>query len=216
MSVSGSLMRVSPALHELAERSTDRSANRQDEPYRRAIGGIYSRLAATARELDQVVALAAAAGRGGALWRGGGVSRRSRHDRLLAGRKRRGHSGARAVALACVARSIVSASISRRSTCGRIRTCMSGPSRNCSRRRLPASNISRSAKRRASRCCCRNCARRARSSRPSSPIARKRRANSRFSAPPPGFTRPMARRRSAPASSPRRKASPTCWSWRCC
>jgi len=34
-----------------------RAANRQDEPYRRAIGGIYSRLAATARDLDQVVAL---------------------------------------------------------------------------------------------------------------------------------------------------------------
>jgi phosphoenolpyruvate carboxylase len=55
LSVSGTLMRVSEALHALAERSTDRSANRMDEPYRRAIGGIYSRLAATARELDQVV-----------------------------------------------------------------------------------------------------------------------------------------------------------------
>jgi phosphoenolpyruvate carboxylase len=57
LSVSGTLMRVSPALTELAERSADRSANREDEPYRRAIGGIYSRLAATARELDQIVAL---------------------------------------------------------------------------------------------------------------------------------------------------------------
>ena len=57
LSVSGTLMRVSPALKELAERSADRSANREDEPYRRAIGGIYSRLAATARELDQIVAL---------------------------------------------------------------------------------------------------------------------------------------------------------------
>jgi phosphoenolpyruvate carboxylase len=57
LSVSGSLMRVSTALNELADRSTDRSANRQDEPYRRAIGGVYSRLAATARELDQIVAL---------------------------------------------------------------------------------------------------------------------------------------------------------------
>jgi phosphoenolpyruvate carboxylase len=57
LSVSGTLMRVSPALKELAERSADRSANREDEPYRRAIGGIYSRLAATARDLDQTVAL---------------------------------------------------------------------------------------------------------------------------------------------------------------
>ncbi|MGD0723243.1 MAG: phosphoenolpyruvate carboxylase [Roseiarcus sp.] len=55
LSVSGTLMRVSPALVELAERSTDRSTHRLDEPYRRAIGGIYSRLAATARELDHVV-----------------------------------------------------------------------------------------------------------------------------------------------------------------
>jgi phosphoenolpyruvate carboxylase len=55
LSISGTLTRVSAALNELAERSTDRSANRRDEPYRRAVGGIYSRLAATARELDQVV-----------------------------------------------------------------------------------------------------------------------------------------------------------------
>jgi phosphoenolpyruvate carboxylase len=55
LSVSGTLMRVSPALNELADRSTDRSTHRGDEPYRRAIGGIYSRLAATARDLDQVV-----------------------------------------------------------------------------------------------------------------------------------------------------------------
>ena len=55
MSVSGTLAPVSAPLHELAERSTDRSANRQDEPYRRAILGIYSRLAATARDLDQIV-----------------------------------------------------------------------------------------------------------------------------------------------------------------
>ncbi len=55
LSLSASLVRVSPALGELAQRSTDHSANRRDEPYRQAIGGIYSRLAATARELDQVV-----------------------------------------------------------------------------------------------------------------------------------------------------------------
>ena len=55
LSVSGTLMRVSPALAELADRATDHSAHRLDEPYRRAIGGIYSRLAATARDLDQVV-----------------------------------------------------------------------------------------------------------------------------------------------------------------
>ncbi|HLH48125.1 MAG TPA: phosphoenolpyruvate carboxylase [Roseiarcus sp.] len=57
LSLSAALSHVSPALAELAERSTDRSMTRADEPYRRAIAGVYSRLAATARELDQVVAL---------------------------------------------------------------------------------------------------------------------------------------------------------------
>jgi len=57
LSLSASLTRVSPALAQLAERSTDRSMTRADEPYRRAIAGVYSRLAATARDLDQVVAL---------------------------------------------------------------------------------------------------------------------------------------------------------------
>ena len=57
LSISSSLMRVTPELMELAEKSTDQSAARHDEPYRRAIAGIYSRLAKTARELDHVVAL---------------------------------------------------------------------------------------------------------------------------------------------------------------
>ena len=55
-SVSGTLTPVSEALAALAERSTDRSTNRQDEPYRRAIAGLYSRLAKTARELDHFIA----------------------------------------------------------------------------------------------------------------------------------------------------------------
>ena len=38
----------------LAEHSTDFSPQRADEPYRRALSGIYARLAATARVLDQV------------------------------------------------------------------------------------------------------------------------------------------------------------------
>jgi phosphoenolpyruvate carboxylase len=57
LSLSAALAHVSPALSELADRSADRAMTRQDEPYRRAIAGIYSRLAATARDLDQVVAL---------------------------------------------------------------------------------------------------------------------------------------------------------------
>ena len=40
---------VSPALEALADASPDRSEHRRDEPYRRALSGIYARLAATAR-----------------------------------------------------------------------------------------------------------------------------------------------------------------------
>jgi phosphoenolpyruvate carboxylase len=47
------LVQVSPQLQELAERSGDDSEHRRDEPYRRALSGVYSRLAATSRTLDQ-------------------------------------------------------------------------------------------------------------------------------------------------------------------
>jgi phosphoenolpyruvate carboxylase len=56
-SLAGSLVRVSDELNGLADRASDPSPNRRDEPYRRAIAGIYSRLARTARDLDHVVAL---------------------------------------------------------------------------------------------------------------------------------------------------------------
>jgi phosphoenolpyruvate carboxylase len=51
LSLDHRLVGVSQALEALAARSPDRSANRRDEPYRRAITGIYARLAATARAL---------------------------------------------------------------------------------------------------------------------------------------------------------------------
>lgn len=49
-------VRVSDALLALAERSPDRSAHRQHEPYRRAVAGLYARLAETARTLDGIEA----------------------------------------------------------------------------------------------------------------------------------------------------------------
>jgi phosphoenolpyruvate carboxylase len=52
LSLDSRLVGVSDALAELAARSPDRSTNRQYEPYRRAITGMYARLAATARVLD--------------------------------------------------------------------------------------------------------------------------------------------------------------------
>jgi phosphoenolpyruvate carboxylase len=52
LSLDSRLVEVSPSLSELAARSPDRSPFRRYEPYRRAITGIYARLAAAARVLD--------------------------------------------------------------------------------------------------------------------------------------------------------------------
>jgi phosphoenolpyruvate carboxylase len=51
LSISTLLVDVSPALQALADASPDRSIHRTDEPYRRALVGIYARLGATARAL---------------------------------------------------------------------------------------------------------------------------------------------------------------------
>lgn len=52
LSLAEGLVSVSDALQSLADRSPDTAAARSDEPYRRALTGIYARLAATARSLD--------------------------------------------------------------------------------------------------------------------------------------------------------------------
>jgi len=49
--LSATLGPIDPALAGLAERSPDRSAHRADEPYRRALTGVYARLLATAQAL---------------------------------------------------------------------------------------------------------------------------------------------------------------------
>ncbi|MRD47674.1 phosphoenolpyruvate carboxylase [Caenimonas koreensis DSM 17982] len=51
LSLSAMLVGVTPEMRALAESSPDQSEHRMDEPYRRALTGIYSRLAATLREL---------------------------------------------------------------------------------------------------------------------------------------------------------------------
>jgi len=56
LSLDSRLVDVSDALERLAALSPDQSANRRYEPYRRAITGIYARLAATARTLDELEA----------------------------------------------------------------------------------------------------------------------------------------------------------------
>ncbi len=71
LGLSARLMKTAPEVLALAERSGDRSAHRQDEPYRRAVAGIYSRLAALspyataeefARDLDILAQALAAQG----------------------------------------------------------------------------------------------------------------------------------------------------------
>jgi phosphoenolpyruvate carboxylase len=51
LSMSAMLADFSPDMMALAQRSPDTNAHRQDEPYRRALTGMYARLAATLREL---------------------------------------------------------------------------------------------------------------------------------------------------------------------
>ncbi len=52
LSQSALLTEFGPAMQALADRSPDRNVQRQDEPYRRALTGIYARLAASLQELS--------------------------------------------------------------------------------------------------------------------------------------------------------------------
>jgi phosphoenolpyruvate carboxylase len=57
LSTSQMLAPVTPEMMALAERSPDRNAHREDEPYRRALVGVYARLAATLNKLTGTEAL---------------------------------------------------------------------------------------------------------------------------------------------------------------
>lgn len=57
LSMSSLLVGIGSELTALAQRSPDDSEHRKDEPYRRALVGVYARLAATARQLVQHEAL---------------------------------------------------------------------------------------------------------------------------------------------------------------
>ncbi len=57
LSISAHLAQVSPAMQALAERSPDRNVHRMDEPYRRALTGMYARAAATLLQLTGTEAL---------------------------------------------------------------------------------------------------------------------------------------------------------------
>ncbi len=57
LSISAMLAPVSPAMQALADRSPDQNSHRLDEPYRRALIGMYARLAATLHDLTGTEAL---------------------------------------------------------------------------------------------------------------------------------------------------------------
>ncbi|HEV7914883.1 MAG TPA: phosphoenolpyruvate carboxylase, partial [Albitalea sp.] len=57
LSISQTLAPVTPQMHALAEASPDQNRHREDEPYRRALIGVYARLAATLHELTGTEAL---------------------------------------------------------------------------------------------------------------------------------------------------------------
>lgn len=57
LSISARLAPITPAMQALAERSPDRNEHRMDEPYRRALTGMYARLAATLQALTGTEAL---------------------------------------------------------------------------------------------------------------------------------------------------------------
>ena len=57
LSISQMLAGVTPAMAALAEASPDRNPHREDEPYRRALVGMYARLAATLQDLTGTEAL---------------------------------------------------------------------------------------------------------------------------------------------------------------
>jgi phosphoenolpyruvate carboxylase len=57
LSISQTLAGVTPEMLALAERSPDRNPHREDEPYRKALIGVYSRLAATLHQLTGTEAL---------------------------------------------------------------------------------------------------------------------------------------------------------------
>jgi phosphoenolpyruvate carboxylase len=62
LSLDDEAVKVSGDLRALADQSPDQSPQRAHEPYRRAISGIYARLAATAQALDQLAPIRRAVG----------------------------------------------------------------------------------------------------------------------------------------------------------
>ena len=188
---------------------------RRDEPYRRAITGMYSRLAKTAQELDHVVALRQPIVDAPAY---ASVDEFAADLAMIA-------QSLKATGGAIVARGRLrslqravdvfgfhlapidlrqNAKVHERTVAEILAAVSPGfDYRSLERgraRRAPAQGAA---------------SRRARSSRPSSPMARRRPGSWRSSAPPRRSAQDTAPARSAPRSSRIPTAYRTCWSWRC-
>ena len=86
LSISRKYAGATKALEDLATRSGDDNPHRDDEPYRRALIGVYSRLAGTLGATHRRAGAAPCAHARRALCEQLGVSRRSRHRRRIAAR----------------------------------------------------------------------------------------------------------------------------------
>lgn len=160
LSMSTLLVDVSADLLALAERSPDHSEHRADEPYRRALIGVYARLAATCRELTGEDAGRHAVGPAPAYTRAEELradlqividsSRRTTARRW----PMRGWPRWRG-------RSTCSASTSRRSICARCRTCTRPPWPSCSGWPAWKAPMRRCRKPTSARGCCASCSSRA-------------------------------------------------------
>ena len=216
LSMSLRLLEPTPALLRLAHAARDPSPHRQDEPYRQALSGIYSRLAATARKrtgfvpprephratepyadeaafaADLQVIADSLASHGAAPLAAVRLQPLQRALRVfgfhLAALDLRQNAD---VHEAVVAELLAAVGVA------------TG---------LPRAGRSRA--RGAARARTRDAA--AAAYRRTSPTAKRRRANWRSCAPPPSCTPSTARPRCRTTSSRRPPASPTCWKWRCC
>ena len=96
LSISATLLdRVTPALQALADASGDASPHRADEPYRRALIGVYARLAATLHGAHRHRGAAPCGDAEHALPRRGGAARRPAHRRGVAAPPSRRGAGRR-------------------------------------------------------------------------------------------------------------------------
>jgi uncharacterized protein (DUF736 family) len=155
LSLDDRIVQVSEAARRMIEASPDRSPQRQYEFYRRAMSGIYTRLAATAQALDGVEAPRHALGAAPAYSDVDALLREL--DILVDSLAVNGSSPLAKGRLRHLRRAVaVFGFTSRRSICARIRTSMSASSASSSAPSERARNIGPLASKRASNACWRN------------------------------------------------------------